>query len=159
MEELDKKENKETGENKEDTSDKKSRVFLVFSISVIIILVLTLIGFAAFKELDKSSENNINSPFKRSVKIDDIQLNTEFDFFNMGYKFNIVPQVDIDGLKLRIIFLDKNSKLVERFDKYVGNLKEGLQVSFMVSFSSMDNFMKVHSCQVNILEGEVSYFA
>ncbi len=123
--------------------------------------MLTLIGFAAFKELNKSSENNINTPFKRSVKIDDIQLNlnTEFDFFNMGYKFNIVPQVDIDGLKLRIIFLYKNSKLVERFDKYVGNLKEGLQVSFMVSFSSMDNFMKVHSCQVNILEGEVSYFA
>lgn len=123
--------------------------------------MLTLIGFAAFKELNKSSENNINTPFKRSVKIDDIQLNlnTEFDFFNMGYKFNIVPQVDIDGLKLRIIFLYKNSKLVERFDKYVGNLKEGLQVNFMVSFSSMDNFMKVHSCQVNILEGEVSYFA
>ena len=110
----------------------------------------------------KYEDSNDDTPqlFTRDARINDVTITTETNYNNLGIDIIILPNVDIEGLEIKLIHYDKNGKELLTQYKTIGNVKEGLQVKTQVQlldFSITDMF-KVNNTKIEIIEGTVSYF-
>lgn len=109
------------------------------------------------------SQDSANIPqlFYRDAKNSDIVMDNELDLSSFGAKYTITPQVDIDGLTLTIRFFDEKRNVLKEFDKYLGNVKEGTQVSFSLSLFDLGFSVAWNAKYENwsVSGGSVSYFA
>ena len=104
---------------------------------------------------------NIPQLFYRDAKNSDIVMDNELDLSSFGAKYTIMPQVDIEGLTITIRFLDENRNVLKEFVKYLGNVKEGVQVSFSLSLFDLGISVAWNTKYENwsVSGGSVSYFA
>lgn len=107
---------------------------------IIVLLILVTLIFSIFtiRGCILSQNNTDNSDGKtsitrRSANINDITIDSVLDLSSMGAKYNIYPKVDIEDLEITISFMDKNRAVLTTVEKRLGNVKEGVQVSFTIS--------------------------
>lgn len=142
-----------------------------FIIGIIICFLITL-AIITIIDINKNPEDyikdskyedsNDDTPqlFTRDARINDVTITTETNYNNLGIDIIILPNVDIEGLEIKLIHYDKNGKELLTQYKTIGNVKEGLQVKTQVQlldFSITDMF-KVNNTKIEIIEGTVSYF-
>ena len=153
-------------ENNKNTTEKKSHGCLVA------LLVLMVIGFLVFmgyryiqSELIDNATNSTNRDgsgkwFSRSATPSDITVNYELDLSSFGMKGIVLPNKDIENLELTIIFFDKNDSALKTVVKYIGNVKEGVQVSFSISIAEigLSAAWNAEYTRVTVTGGTVSYF-
>ncbi len=99
--------------------------------------------------------------FRRSANMNDITYTLDLDLSSLGEKCTITPNVDIAGLEVTLHFLDKNKRVLDSIVKQLGNVKEGVQVSFSVSLFDIGlsvAWNTVYSSMA-VTDGTVSYFA
>lgn len=156
-----------------DTNEKKkSHGFLKVSI-FLIILGFCIFGIAKFVQYQKANlqvdgqgtiqgNSDGNSKlFSRSANNNDIAVNNELDLSSFGGKYIIIPQTDINGLELTVNFLDSNKTILTSVVKSLGNVKEGVQISFSISLFDMGLSIAWNTKYESIVVtgGTVSYFA
>ena len=151
--------------------EKKSHGFLKFLIAVVIIGacifgVVKLVQYQQTKYQDGQGTTQGNHDgdkhlFKRSANSNDISVNSDLDLTSFGGKYTILPQTDIDGLEVTINYLDSNRKILQSVVKSLGNVKEGVQVSFSISLFDMGLSVAWNTKYESIVVtgGTVSYFA
>lgn len=161
------------GKEEEQATKKHSGAIIATIIIVLIVAAVMTWGLIkSFDVSDKTTQNGSSSGsmnsssttvtlFKRDARNSDINLYCDLDMNSFGAKFTITPQVDIEELELEIRFLDKNEQLIKTITKYVGNVKEGVQVSFSISISEIGliNALKIEYGRASVSGGKVSYFA
>ena len=156
------------------SAPKKSHGFLIFLAVVLVIgaviLAVVMIG-QNWSPSDSSSEGgstvsgevNDDPPrlFYRSADNDDVLIDTELDLSSFGEKFVVTPQVDIDDLELTIRFLDEDRNVLTTHVQDLGNVKEGVQVSFSISLFDLGLSVAWNTkySSVSVTGGSVSYFA
>lgn len=112
----------------------KGHPFLVLLIlSVIIVVVIFSIRGCALTKANPFNPDGKTSITRRSANINDVTIDSVLDLSSMGAKYNIYPKVDIEELEITISFMDKNKAVLTTVEKRLGNVKEGVQVSFTIS--------------------------
>lgn len=110
-----------------------------------------------------SCTSTFGSPqlFTREATNADIVVDGDLDLGNLGVKYILKPNVDIEGLTIKINLLDKNYNKIESFTKYIGNVQEGVQVNVSLSLTemSLSAIFKVKYESIKVVGGRVSYFA
>lgn len=154
-----------------DAPQKKSHGFLKFLL-VVIIIGACIFGFVKFVQCQQAnqivdghgttqgnSDGNTHL-FKRSANINDISFDYDFDLANLGEKIIIIPHTDIDGLQITINFLDSNKKILTSISKSLGNVKQGVQVSFSISLMDLGISVAWNTKynSIAVTGGTVSYF-
>ena len=149
-------------EEEQRTNKQRGAVIATIIIVLIVAAVMTWGLIKSFDTPDGPIQDGTSvSLFKRDARNSDITLYCDLDMNSFGAKFTITPQVDIEELELEIRFLDKNEQLIKTITKYVGNVKEGVQVSFSISISEIGliNALKIEYGRASVSGGKVSYFA
>lgn len=154
------------------TQPKKGHPILKFLIIFLIIFVcvFAVVKFVDYQnskqQIDKGGTTQGNHSgdkqlFRRSANINDITYSLDLDLSSLGEKCTITPNVDIDGLEITLNFLDKNENLLDSIVKQLGNVKEGVQVSFSVSLFDMNLSVAWNTKydSIAVTGGTVSYFA
>ncbi|MCH5172414.1 MAG: zinc ribbon domain-containing protein [Erysipelotrichales bacterium] len=146
----------------ETSKKKRSHGFLKF-IAILTILVGCILGISKIIDSKKNPYNQDGATqlFKRSANNNDIYVNSDLDLSNLGVKYIITPQVDIDGLKVTIEFLDKNMNALDSYVKSIGNVKKGVQVNFSISLLDLGISVAWNTKyeSLGVTGGTVSYFA
>ncbi len=155
-----------------DNQPKKRHPFLIFLIVFLIIFacVFGIVKFVDYQnsrqQIDGSGTTQGNHSgdaqlFRRSANINDITYNLDLDLLSFGEKCTITPHVDIDGLEITLNYLDKNKNLLDSIVKSLGNVKEGVQVSFSVSLIdiSLSVALNTQYASLVVTGGTVSYFS
>ena len=75
----------------------------------------------------------------------------------LGLKFG---QCDIEDLEIKIEILDGDKKVIETINKFIGNVKEGVEITRTVSITDMSfiNTLKSRYFRVTVIGGTISYF-
>lgn len=155
-----------------DTQPKKKHPLLkgLIILLVIFVCVFGIVKFVEFqnskRQIDGSGTTQGNHSgdkqlLRRSANNNDITYSLDMDLASLGEKCTITPNVDIDGLEITINFLDENKKLLDSTVKRLGNVKEGVQVSFSVSLFDIGLSVAWNAKYDSIIVtgGTVSYFA
>ena len=153
------------------TPQKKSHGFLIFLV-VVVILGACIFGIVKFVQYQQSEYDNGQGTiqgnhdgdrrlFKRSATSNDISVDSDLDLTSFGGKYTVLPRTDIDGLELTINFLDNNRSVLQSVVKSLGNVKEGVQVSFSISLFDLGVSVAWNTKyeSVVVTGGTVSYFA
>ena len=156
----------------ENSSEKKSHGFLKFIIVALIIgaCVFGIVKFVQYQQSQQTVDGNGTTQgnsdgnthlFKRSANNNDITYDYELDLSSFGEKFTILPQTDIDNLVVTINFLDSNKKILTSISKSLGNVKQGIQVSFSISLMDLGLSVAWNTRynSIAVTGGTVSYFA
>lgn len=155
-----------------DTKEKKSHGLLVFII-VVIVLGLSIFGIVklvqhtqAQQQIDGQGTTQGNTDgdtklFSRSANNNDVKISDELDLASFGAKYSVLPQTDISNLEVTVNFLDENKKLLTSVVKPLGNVKEGVQVSFSISLLELGLSVAWNTKyeSMAVTGGTVSYFA
>ncbi|MDE6000944.1 MAG: hypothetical protein K2G96_01265 [Clostridia bacterium] len=156
-----------------DTNEnKKSHGFLKFVI-VLILLGACIFGIVKFvqcqqakQEVDGQGTVQGNTDgntklFSRSANNNDITVTDELDLASFGGKYVVVPNSDINGLVITVNFLDSNQSIITSKVQSLGNVKEGVQVSFSISLFDLGITvaLKIKYESIAVTGGTVSYFA
>lgn len=128
----------ESKKNSENEAVKSKGHPLMGFIIVLLILATLIFSIFAIRGCILSQNNTDNSDGKtsitrRSANINDVTIDSVLDLSSMGAKYNIYPKVDIEELEITISFMDKNKAVLTTVEKRLGNVKEGVQVSFTIS--------------------------
>ena len=162
------KNQKEQNKKTKDGDNTKYGCLLTYAI-IVVILAITFLSVVLLPEAcdnkrnDKNfTENESNEPqiFTRNARNNDVTITAETNYSNLGVDIIILPKVDIEDLKIKLVHLDKNGKELLTQYKTIGNVKEGVQVKTQVQlldFSITDMF-KVYNTKIEVIEGTVSYF-
>ena len=146
----------------ETSKKKRSNGFLKF-IVILTILAGCIMGISKIidSQINPHNQDGATQLFKRSANNNDIYVNSDLDLSNLGVKYIITPQVDIDGLKITIKFLDKNMKVLDSYVKSIGNVKKGVQVNFSISLLDLGISVAWNTKyeSLGVTGGTVSYFA
>lgn len=138
---------------------------------IIIIVVIAAVGFGIYKLIETNSSNTTGSTngntdgntklFSRSANNNDITMETDVDWSSFGTKVKIRPQTDIKDLDVMVILTDKNKETLYTTTKALGNVKEGVEVSFSLSITEigLSATLKCEYVTVRVVGGTVSYFA
>ena len=156
----------------ENTTEKKSHGFLKFIIAVLIIgaCVFGIVKFIQYEQSQAVVDGNGTTQgntdgnthlFKRSANNNDIVVDADLDLTSFGVKCVIMPQTDIEGLVVRVNFLDKNKNIIDSVTKNLGNVTKGVQVSFSISLFDLGLSVAWNTNyeSVAVIGGTVSYFA
>ena len=159
----------------EQVCDRKKSIMPRLLVLCIMAVVIAFCGLmtvqcswgGADRTQDSSTGSGFQGPadipqlFYRDAKNSDIVMDNELDLSSFGAKYIIMPQVDIEGLTITIRFLDENRNVLKEFDKYLGNVKEGVQVSFSLSLFDLGISVAWNTKYENwsVSDGSVSYFA
>lgn len=147
---------------------KKSHPFLK---GFVVFLIIGVLLFGAVKcveyamtENPLTSQGNSDGAHKllsRSARNSDLQVDSKLDFSSLGVKYVIIPQTDIKGLEITISFLDSNKKVLTSIEKALGNVKEGVQISFSISLLDLSFSVALNTKYESwtVTGGTVSYFA
>lgn len=153
-----------------DTEEKKSgsgclKVFIV--LLVIAVAIFAIIKFVEYQATKNSSGGGGNSDgnlnlVRRSANNGDISIDDgTIDIASLGVKYAVTPKVDIDGLVVTVIIMDKNENELTTLVKSLGDVKKGVQVNFTVSLAelSFTTVLKAYYQSLSVTGGTVSYFA
>ena len=157
----------------DNTNEKKHSHGCLIAVIVLLILGACFFGIVKFVQYQNSKQpvdsngttqgntDGNTKLFRRSANNNDVTINDELDLLSLGGKYIIMPQTDIDGLEITVNFLDKNKKLLDSKVKSLGNVKEGVQVSFSISLFDMGLSVAWNTeyQSVVVTGGTVSYFA
>lgn len=123
-------------------------------------IVLTFIISCCLLFCSCMSTSSSPQLFTREATNADIIVDGDLDLGNLGAKYILNPKVDIEGLTIKISLLDKNYNEIESFTKYIGNVKEGVQVKVSLSLTemSLSTIFKVKYESIKVVDGRVSYF-
>ncbi len=140
----------------------------LFSLVMIVVVV-----FAASKGVDYFTQNHGNTPTNkdglttliyRSAKYEDVKVECD-DFsletiLTMSISYTITPKKDIQNLKLRFIFADKEKQPITSIVKEVGNVEKDAssQVSTKLSEFSLTELSKISYWSYEVTGGIVSWF-
>ena len=134
-------------------------------IIILAVLLLSLVfssGCSILKGLTYGINNSSEAKLlSRSANNSDVLLNGETDLSNLGAKYIVTPQHDIDGLKLKIKVCDSKGNALKTYDKYLGNVARGVSVTFSISIADLGlvNSLKASYMRCSVVGGTVSYFA
>lgn len=156
----------------DNANEKKSHGFLVFLI-VLVIVGACIFGIVKFLQsqqaqrvVDGNGTTQSNTDgntrlFKRSANNSDIIIDSDLDLANFGGKYTVSPQTDIDGLQITVNYLDKNKNILTSKVENLGNVKQGVQVSFSVSLFDLglNVAWNTEYESIAVTGGTVSYFA
>lgn len=153
-------------------NQKKSHGFLIFLI-VIIIVGACIFGIAKFIQCQQSknivdgngttqgnSDGNTHL-FKRSANNNDIIIDSDLDLANLGGKYTVMPQTDIENLQITINYLDKNKNILTSKVQNLGDVKQGVQVNFSISLFDLGLSVAWNTQyeSIAVTGGTVSYFS
>lgn len=157
----------------ETNDNKKSHHYWIILVVLLVVLFACVFGIAKFVNY-RQSQNVVDGNgtvqgntdgnkklFSRSVNNGDIIVDSELDLSNFGSKFVVMPQTDIKDLKLTINFLDGNGNQLTSKDKFLGNVKQGVSVSFSISLLDLGVSVgwNTEYTTIAVTGGTVSYFA
>ena len=155
----------------ENSSEKKSHGFLKFLIAVLIIgaCVFGVVKIVQYQQSKQTVDGNGTTQgntdgnthlFKRSANNNDISVTSDLDLLSFGVKYAIIPQKDIDGLVVTVNLLDKNKNILKSVVKSLGNVKQGVQVSFSISLLELGISVAWNTQyeSIAVTGGTVSYF-
>ena len=96
----------------------------------------------------------------RDATADDFTLTldplTEKTTYKHTYK--IVPNIDINGLKISFKYFDSGDNLIYNQERYLGDVKKDRDYFASISFSIVD-FPKIADFKYTVLAGTVTYIA
>lgn len=148
--------------NQENNKSFPAGCMIVVLLTAIFMLGIILFGAvmclnSAYSPESSGTVNLMNRPANNG----DIIVAEDADLSNLGVKFTIHPQRDIDNLQVTVSLLDKDKKLLTTKVANLGNVKKGVQVTCSVSFIELDwTVIKNISYEsVNVTGGTVSVFA
>ncbi|MBO5313167.1 MAG: zinc ribbon domain-containing protein [Clostridia bacterium] len=150
-------------ENKKDNGkigDIGCGTFIIGTIIIILILFAICTGISKNdnKSDTKKSENNITQQITyRDARNGDIEVEFKTNLNNLGVDITIHPNCDINGLVVKIKQYDKDGNIIEIFDKHLGNVKEGIEVTTSISltdFNIVDMF-KLGQTELTVYDGKV----
>lgn len=151
-----------------DEQEKKSHGFLKFLIAVLIIgaVIFGIVKFVEYKTTVNSVTSEGNSDgskhlFSRSARNSDVEVDSDLDLSSFGAKYTIMPNTDIDDLQITVSFLDKNKNVLTSIERTLGDVREGVQVSFSVSLFDLSLSVAWNTKYESwtVTGGTVSYFA
>ena len=152
----------------ENTNEQKPRSTLKIVIAIILVLItiFVVVKIIEYQHSISSTTNQGNSDgntklFSRSANNGDIFVDGEIDWSNLGVKYIITPQVDINNLRVTICLLDDNKTILTTIEKTLGNVEEGVQVSVSISLLelSLSNIWNTKYESISVSGGTGSYFA
>ncbi len=124
------------------------------------LFVLVILTFSLFSIFFVTGCNSENTILTRDATNNDIDFDLSNEF-SLNIEYAITPRVDINNLEITFKYYDKNNNLLTTKIKNIGNVKEDIEYSVIVSlteFSFLDIF-KLHSVSARVTGGTVSYFA
>ena len=124
------------------------------------LFVLVILTFSLFSIFFVTGCNSENTILTRDATNNDIDFDLSNEF-SLNIEYAITPRVDINNLEITLKYYDKNNNLLTTKIKNIGNVKEDIEYSVIVSlteFSFLDIF-KLHSVSARVTGGTVSYFA
>lgn len=153
-------------------SEKKSHGLLIFLI-VVIIIGACVFGVVKFIQYQKSktvidgvgtTQGNTDGNthlLSRSANNNDIVVTSDLDLASFGGKYTVMPQTDINNLQVTVYFLDKNKNTLTSKVENLGNVKQGVQVSFSISLFDLGLSVAWNTeyTSTAVTGGTVSYFA
>lgn len=95
--------------------------------------------------------------FRRDATLNDVTINSEMDLSSLGIKYCIIPQKDIEGLQITVKLYDDDKNYLSSITKTLGNVKEGIQVSFSISI--FETGFSASYTSASVSGGSVSYFS
>ena len=152
-------------------TQKKSHGFLKFLIAVTIIgaCIFGIVKFVQYQQTKyedgqgttQGNHDGDKHLFQRSANSNDISVSSDLDLASFGGKYVITPLTNITGLEITINYLDENKKILNSVVKSLGNVKEGVQVSFSISLFDLGLSVAWNTKYESIVVtgGTVSYFA
>lgn len=126
--------------------------------------MLGVIKCADYYNQSADGETNTDGNTKllsRSARASDITVNTELDMSSFGAKFVITPNNDIKNLSLKVRLLDSDKSVLYTTTKSLGNVTEGVQVSFTISIFELSLSIVWNTSYTSwqVAGGTVSYFS
>lgn len=159
---------------------KKRHGFLIFLlvailIGVVIFVVVKIVQFTGTKQdvgnheltdgsVQTTTQGNHDGDtklFHRSARTSDITMDSNLDLASFGGKYVILPQTDIEDLEITINYLDNDRKILDSIVKRLGDVKQGVQVSFSVSLFDLGLSVAWNTKYETyaVTGGTVSYFS
>lgn len=158
-----------------ESGGKKHYGFLKFLIALLIIGVAVFVLYECIQcvssgnsdtpqgSTNTSQGNSDDGPhlFRRSAENSDVIVDSDLDLSAFGAKYTVTPQTDIDNLEITIRFLDEDRNVLTTFEQTLGNVREGVQVSFSISLFDLglSVALKTEYESWSVTGGTVSYFA
>ena len=168
---LEKKEQRNTTQENETHNNAPAFATLFKFFILVVIAFLIFAGvMKCVQEIDEkgSSNNKGNSNNKnpiqqlltRDATNSDIEYEAETNIKKLGVDINIHPNCDIEDLEIKIEILDGDKKVIETINKFIGNVKEGVEITRTVSITDMSfiNTLKSRYFRVTVIGGTISYF-
>lgn len=126
-------------EEKEPHEDNEShfnfgKFFLVITIVAFLVGLFFVVRACVISTNEYFNNYDDSHLFRRDATINDMSIDSNLNVAALGADFVINPNVDIDDLEMTITFLDSNKDSLKSFVKFVGDVKEGVQVSFTISY-------------------------
>lgn len=142
-------------------SEKKSHGCLI---AFVVLLIIGLMLFGVIKYVFNEKAGNSDGNLKllsRSAYNSDITIDSQLDISSLGQKIVLTPQTDIKDLEVKVVIYDKNNSQLYSTVKQLGNVTEGVQVSFTISITDLglSTSIKGDKMSVSVVGGTVSYFA
>ncbi len=133
-------------------------------IAFVVLLVIGLVLFGVIKYVINEKAGNSDGNLKllsRSAYNSDITIDSQLDISSLGQKIVLTPQTDIKDLEVKVVIYDKNNSQLYSTVKQLGNVTEGVQVSFTISITDLgfSASIKGEKMSVSVVGGTVSYFA
>ena len=140
----------------------------LFSLIMIVVVV-----FAASKGVDYFTQNPGGTPTNkdglttliyRSARHEDVEVECD-DFsaeviLTMSIIYTVTPKKDIQNLKIRFVFADKEEQPIKTIVKEVGNVEKDVpsQVPTKLSEFSLTEISKISLWRYEVTGGTVSWF-
>lgn len=135
--------------------------FVVFLVcAALVVIMIFTIRACALSDGNAENSDGISSITRRSANVNDIVVNYEIDIPNLSCKYVIMPQVDINNLRLKIDLCDKDYNNIYTTERYIGNVVKGNQCSFSISLFEVGlNAVNIEYTKWTVTGGTVSNFA
>ncbi len=88
-------------------------------------------------------------------------MDSNLNLASFGGKYVILPQTDIEDLEITINYLDSDRKILDSVVKHLGDVKQGVQVSFSISLFDLGISVAWNTKYESyaVTGGTVSYFS
>ena len=116
-------------------------------------------GGSTTSDTTDTTQNYVPSLFTRKANWNDMVIDFEWNWSSLSTDMIITPNTDIDDLSIQLSFYDKNENLLCTTSKYIGNVKEGVQITKKISLSEFAKYIfSIDHTTPTITSGSVSYF-